>query len=220
MKRIFTLAVLAATLVLTGIWYTDTTESQQETTVDVSENGEVIKESSFTEKALDPYRTDSLVGITFEVPADWVQKTKSENKSADVYYYPEPVGNTYAHYVDVFYVSLEDLNRENVSEVMLEYYNSGKMSDDEEVSESNVEEVAGEKAIRFSVHYPEKQKTEHQCLIPVHDEGLLVVTYAVKDDFENIYMDVYERLLQSINIPDGKTIYEEYVAVKQEDSEE
>ena len=53
---------------------------------------------------------------------------------------------------------------------MLEYYNSGKMSDDEEVSESNVEEVAGEKAIRFSVHYPEKQKTEHQCLIPVHDE--------------------------------------------------
>ena len=59
--------------------------------MDVSENGEVIKESSFTEKALDPYRTDSLVGITFEVPADWVQKTKSENKSADVYYYPEPV---------------------------------------------------------------------------------------------------------------------------------
>jgi hypothetical protein len=49
---------------------------------------------------------------------------------------------------------------------------------------------------------------------------LLVVTYAVKDDFENIYMDVYERLLQSINISDGKTIYEEYAAVKQEDSEE
>lgn len=91
MKRIFTLAVLAVTLVLTGIWYTDATESHQETTVDVSENGEAIKESSFTEKALDPYRTDSLVGITFEVPADWVQKTKSENKSADVYYYPEPV---------------------------------------------------------------------------------------------------------------------------------
>ena len=103
---------------------------------------------------------------------------------------------------------------------MLEYYNSGKMSDDEEVSESNVEEVAGEKAIRFSVNYPEKQKTEHQCLIPVHDEWLLVVTYAVKDDFENIYMDVYERLLQSINIPDGKTIYEEYDAIKQKDSEE
>ena len=74
MKRIFTLAVLAATLVLTGIWYTDATESYQETTVDVSENGEAIKESSFTEKALDPYRTDSLVGITFEVPADWYRR--------------------------------------------------------------------------------------------------------------------------------------------------
>ena len=45
MKRIFTLAVLVATLVLTGIWYTYATESQQETTVDVSENGEAIKES-------------------------------------------------------------------------------------------------------------------------------------------------------------------------------
>ena len=185
----------------------------------MSESEEATEESTITEKDLASYRTDSVVGITFEVPEDWVQKTKSENKSVDVYYYPEPVGNTYAHYVDVFYVSLEDLNRENVSEVMLEYYTSGKMSEDDEVSESNVEEVAGEKAIRFSDHYPEKQKTEHQCLIPVHDEGLLVVTYAVKDDFENIYWDVYERLLQSIYIPDGKTIDEEYAEVKQEDSE-
>lgn len=47
----------------------------------------------------------------------------------------------------MFYVSLEDLNRKNVSEVMLEYYTSGKMSDDEEVSESNVEEVAGENQV-------------------------------------------------------------------------
>ena len=220
MKRIFILAALAATLALTRIWYADATESQQEETADVSESEEATEESTITEKDLAFYRTDSVVGITFEVPEDWVQKTKSENKSADVYYYPEPVGNTYAHYVDVFYVSLEDLNREHVSEIMLEYYTSGKMSEDDDVSESNVEDVAGEKAIRFSVHYTEKQKTEHQCLIPVHDEGLLVVTYAVKDDFENIYWDVYERLLQSIYIPDGKTIDEECAAVKQEDSEE
>lgn len=215
MRKNGVMIMIAAVVVLSCIWYTDAKSLDTKSDADISEEASNIEDEPVVEvfsiKSAER-KTESVAGISFDIPAEWRQQNKSDSKFADVYYYPDPIEGTYAHYFDMFYVSLENISQTDAAETMIGYYSGIEKQEGQTASESVVQEISGERALRFAVHYDDKNKTEYTAMIPVHGEGLMVVTYAVKDGFDAIYTEEFEAILQSIEIPNAELVNQAYKA--------
>ena len=211
----------ASTVFLSCIWYMDASK----TSVNEADPGQPLQSVEVTideteSEYVQVRKTEELAAITFDVPAEWKGETKPDEKFDEIYYYPMPVGQEYSHYIDLFYVSLE-LSRSDAASTILEYYGNLTEEDESQISENTIIEISGEKAMQFSIHYDDKEMTEYTTLIPVHADGLMVVTYALKDGCDPIYFIEYENILSSIYIPDNESIKAAYMEeIKREVNEE